>query len=80
MSTPRLFKKSLALIEAIPSGVGVGVGVAVGIGVDVGVGVAVEVCATVGVGAEVEPTVKVIDAPAPPICATGLVQSVGYIV
>ena len=55
-------------------------GVAVGIGVDVGVGVAVEVGATFGVGVEVEPTVKVIDAPAPPICATALVQSMGYIV
>jgi hypothetical protein len=59
-----------------PAGVGVAVGVRVGVLVEVGVAMVVGF----GVGVEVEPTVKVIDAPAPPICATALVQSVGSIV
>src|ERR1700752_611834 len=47
VSTPRLLKKSLALMGAIPAGVGVG------LGVDVGLGVGVRVGLGEGVGVEI---------------------------
>ena len=50
MSTPRLLKKSLALIGAIPPGVGLGLGAGVGVGVGVGVRVGVGEALGVGVG------------------------------
>jgi hypothetical protein len=55
VTTPRLLKKSLALIGAIPPGVGLemGVGVGVGLGVRVGEGVTAGVGVLVGAGVSI---------------------------
>ena len=50
MSTPRLLKKSLALMGAIPPGVGLGLGAGVGVGVGIRVGVGEGVGLGVGFG------------------------------
>jgi hypothetical protein len=54
VATPRLLKKSLALMGAIPPGVGLGLGVGVGVGLGVRVGVGVGEGVAVGVRVRVD--------------------------